>query len=44
MKVPADAIVVSIMPDGKRNLIARSTGDRSLVPIELVLNWQPLVQ
>jgi eukaryotic-like serine/threonine-protein kinase len=42
--LPADAIVVSIMPDGKRTLIARSTGERSLVPIELVLNWQHLVQ
>lgn len=44
MSLPTDAIVLSIMPDGKRTLIARSTGDRSSVPIQLVLNWQHLVQ
>jgi eukaryotic-like serine/threonine-protein kinase len=44
MSLPGDAIVLSIMPDGKRTLIARSTGDRSPVPMKLVLNWQHLVQ
>jgi len=39
-----DDIVLSIMPDGKRTLVARSTGDRSSVPIDLVLNLQHLVQ
>jgi Tol biopolymer transport system component len=44
MSLPGDAIVLSIMPDGKRTLIARSTGDRSPVPMKLVLNWHHLVQ
>jgi len=44
MSLPPDDIVFSIMPDGKRTLVARSTGDRSSVPIDLVLNWQHLVQ
>jgi len=39
-----DDIVLSIMPDGKRTLVARSTGDRSSAPIDLVLNLQHLVQ
>ena len=44
MSLPPDDIVLSIMPDGKRTLVARSTGDRSSVAIDLVLNWQHLVQ
>jgi hypothetical protein len=44
MSLPPDDIVLSIMPDGKRTLVARSTGDRSSVPIDLLLNWQHLVQ
>jgi hypothetical protein len=44
VSLPAEAIVLSILPDGKRTLIARPTGDRASVPVDLVLNWQHLVQ
>jgi hypothetical protein len=44
MNLPPDDIVFSIMPDGKRTLVGRSTGDRSSVPIDLVLKWQHSVQ
>jgi hypothetical protein len=44
MNLPPDDIVFSIMADGKRTLVGRSTGDRSSVPIDLVLKWQHSVQ
>jgi hypothetical protein len=35
--------VLSILPDGKRILAVRSSGDAAPVPINLVLNWQHML-
>ena len=37
-------LVLSILPDGKRNLAARPTGDSVSAPLDLVLNWQHLMR
>jgi len=42
--LPAEAIALSILTDGKRTLIVRPTGDRPSVPVDLVLNWQHLTR
>ena len=44
LTLPPNVIVVSILPDGKRILAARPTGDQTSVPLDFVLNWQHLVQ
>jgi hypothetical protein len=36
--------VLSILPDGKRILAARPTGDSASAPVDLVLNWQHLMR
>lgn len=38
--LPADALVVAILPDGKRTLVARSTSDQTASSLDLVLNWK----
>lgn len=40
MTLPADSVVIAILPDGKRTLVARSTSDQSSSSLDLVLNWQ----
>jgi len=40
LSLPPNLIVLSIMPDGKRILAARPTGDNVSQPINLLLNWQ----
>jgi len=40
MTLPADSIVIAILPDGKRTLVARSTSDQTTGSLDLVLNWQ----
>ena len=40
LTLPPNLILLSIMPDGKRILAARPTGDDVSQPINLVLNWQ----
>ena len=40
MTLPADSIVIAILPDGKRTLVARSTSDQSSGSLDFVLNWQ----
>jgi len=40
MSLPADSIVIAILPDGKRTLVALSTSDQSSTSLDLVLNWQ----
>ena len=40
LTLPPNLVVLSIMPDGKRILAARPTGDNASQPINLVLNWQ----
>jgi Tol biopolymer transport system component len=42
--LPPNLITVSILPDDKRILALRPTGDTAVVPMDFVLNWQPLVQ
>lgn len=42
--LPQDAMVITILPDGKRTLIAKVVGTQSAKPMELVLNWRHLVQ
>jgi eukaryotic-like serine/threonine-protein kinase len=44
MKIPADFSVLSVLPDGKRMLATRLVGLRSSGSLDLVLNWQHLVQ
>lgn len=39
-----DPIVLAILPDGKRILAARRVGDKTSVPIDMILNWQYLVR
>jgi len=43
MTLPADSIVIAILPDGKRTLVALSTSDQSSGSLDMVLNWQALV-
>ncbi len=40
MTLPADSIVIAILPDGKRTLVARSTSDQTAGALDLVLHWQ----
>jgi Tol biopolymer transport system component/predicted Ser/Thr protein kinase len=40
MTLPADSVVIAIMPDGKRTLVALSTSDQTAGSLDLVLNWQ----
>jgi Tol biopolymer transport system component len=40
MTMPADSIVIAILPDGKRTLVARSTSDQSSGSLDFLLNWQ----
>jgi eukaryotic-like serine/threonine-protein kinase len=42
--LPPNLTVVSILPDDKRILVLRPTGDESTVPMDFVLNWQHLVK
>ena len=39
-----NALVVAILPDGKRTLVAQTTGDHTESPIDLIQNWRHLVQ
>ena len=41
--LPSGVNVLSILPDGKRILAVRSSGDAAPVPINLVLNWQHML-
>ncbi len=41
--LPPNLISVSILPDDKRMLVLRPTGDTSAVPMDFVLNWQHLL-
>jgi len=40
MTLPADSVVIAILPDGKRTLVARSTSDQTAGSLDLLLNWQ----
>ena len=40
--VPPNVLVISILPDDKRILVARPVGDNAASPFELLLNWQQL--
>jgi eukaryotic-like serine/threonine-protein kinase len=42
--LPADLVVLSILPDGKRVLGAEPVGERTTAPLDFILNWQHLVQ
>ena len=42
--LPPNLLVISILPDGKRILVARPTGESASVPVDLVLNWQHLMR
>jgi hypothetical protein len=44
MTVPQDVEILSIMPAGKRMLATRLVGQGGTSPMELMLNWQHLVQ
>jgi len=44
MTVPHDTDILSIMPDGKRTLATRVVGHHGESPMNLVLNWQHLLQ
>jgi len=44
MKIPSDFGVLSVLPDGKRLLATRRVGQRASASLDLVLNWQHLVQ
>jgi serine/threonine protein kinase/Tol biopolymer transport system component len=41
--LPPNLINISILPDDKRILVLRPTGDTSAVPMDFVLNWQHLL-
>jgi len=43
LTLPANVNVISILPDGKRILVERLTGEDTSVPLNLVVNWQHLV-
>ena len=40
--VPPRTVVISLLPDDKRILVARPVGGNAASPFELVLNWQQL--
>jgi len=42
--LPPSLTLVSILPDDKRILALRPTGDTSAVPMDFILNWQHLVK
>jgi len=42
--LPPNLTMVSILPDDKRILALRPTGDDALVPMDFVLNWQQVVK
>jgi Tol biopolymer transport system component/predicted Ser/Thr protein kinase len=44
MTLPADSVVIAILPDGKRTLVALSTSDQSSGSLDLVLNWQAQIR
>ena len=44
MAVPQDIDILSILPDGKRTLATRIVGHHGESPMNLVLNWQHMVQ
>jgi Tol biopolymer transport system component len=44
MKIPADFAVLSVLPDGKRLLATRPVGQHALASLDLVLNWQHLLE
>jgi len=44
LKVPGNISVLALLPDGKRILAARTTGDDTHEPIDFILNWQSLVK
>ena len=44
LSTPSDVDLLSIMADGKRVLATRPVGQHSATPLNLVLNWQHLVQ
>ena len=43
MSLPPDSIVIAILPDGKRTLVALSTSDQASGSLDLLLNWQAQV-
>ena len=44
MTLPPNLNIISILPDGKRILAERPTGDVAPVPVDFVLNWEHLVR
>ena len=44
MKIPSDFGVLSVLPDGKRMLATRRVGQHASASLDLVLNWQHLLQ
>ena len=44
MTLTGDPVVMAILPDGKRILMARSIGNGASTPLDFVLNWQHLVR
>jgi len=44
LTVPSNAYIISFLPDGKRILVSRPTGDQTSAPLDFVLNWKHLVQ
>jgi eukaryotic-like serine/threonine-protein kinase len=42
--LPPNLVVISILPDNKRILALRPTGDSAAVPMDFILNWEHLVQ
>ncbi len=44
VNLPANLLVISVLPDGKHILAVRPIGDGSSVPVDVVLNWQHLVR
>jgi Tol biopolymer transport system component len=43
LTLPPNLTLISILPDDKRILVLRPTGDTNAVPIDFILNWQHLV-
>jgi eukaryotic-like serine/threonine-protein kinase len=44
LTLPPNLTVISLLPDDKRILILRPTGDTTAPPMDFVLNWQHLVK
>ncbi len=42
--LPPNLLTVALLPDDKRILALRPTGDSADVPMDFILNWQPLVK